>query len=66
MQKLEEEMEGMEKEASTKQEKKKDLNLKNIERSSLVQEMSDPFEDFPRTQPFDCINVTQRLILFLL
>ena len=53
-------MEGMEKEASTKKEKKKDLNQKNIDRSSLVQEMSDPFEDFPRTQPFDCINVTQR------
>ena len=61
IQKLEEEMEGIEKNAKIKRGRKKEENLKNIERpKSLIQDMSDPFEDFPHTEPFDCINITQR------
>ena len=61
IQKLEEDMEGIEKNANIKREKEKEENAKNIERQkSLIQDMSDPFEDFPHTQPFDCINITQR------
>ena len=40
---------------------KGEVKVKVKERStSLIQDMSDPFEHFPHTQPFDCINITQR------
>ena len=57
IQKLEEGMGGEEKGKMRKEKEE----VKSIERSSsLIQDMSDPFEDFPHTQPFDCINITQR------
>ena len=60
IQKLEEEIEGGEKKAKMRKGKEEEAG-KSIERSSdLIQDMSDPFEDFPLTQPFDCVNITQR------
>ena len=60
IQKLEEEMEGSEEKGKLRKGKGEE-EVKRIERpTSLIQDMSDPFEDFPHTQPFDCINITQR------
>jgi len=59
IQKLEEEMEGSEEKGKLRKGKGEE-EVKRIERpTSLIQDMSDPFEDFPHTQPFDCINITQ-------
>ena len=34
---------------------------KTIKPKSLLQDKSDPFHDFPRVEPYECVNVTQRL-----
>ena len=53
-------MEGSEGKAKMRKGKGEE-EVKRIERpTSLIQDMSDPFEDFPHTQPFDCVNITQR------
>ena len=62
LQKLEEEIYGIQKKEKVGKSEKNEENLKNIEVTgvNLVQDMSDPFEDFPHTPPFDCVNVSQR------
>ena len=59
---MEEDVYGIQKKEKVGKSEKNEENLKNIEVTgvNLVQDMSDPFEDFPLTQPFDCVNITQR------
>ena len=64
LQKLEEDVYGIQKKEKVGKSEKNTDNLENIEVNlegvNLVQDMSDPFEDFPHTPPFDCVNVSQR------
>ena len=62
LQKLEEDVYGIQKKEKVGKSEKNTDNLENIEVTgvNLVQDMSDPFEDFPHTPPFDCVNVSQR------
>ena len=62
LQKLEEDVYGIQKKEKVGKSEKNTDNSENIEVTgvNLVQDMSDPFEDFPHTPPFDCVNVSQR------